>query len=115
MPLIKSAKKRVKVAQAKAVVNQLHRSGSKTAVRSANRAIAGGGQEAAILVAKAASRLDRAAAKGSIHANKAARLKSRLAAKLKASGAETAKAKPAATKKAAPKAAAKPKAKTAKK
>ena len=85
MPLIKSAKKRVKVAQAKAVVNQLHRSGSKTAVRSANRAVAGGGQEAAILVAKAASRLDRAAAKGAIHANKAARLKSRLAAKLKAS------------------------------
>ena len=112
MPLIKSAKKRVKVAQTKAAVNQLHRSGSKTAVRSANRAIANGGQEAPILAAKAASRLDRAASKGSIHPNKAARLKSRLAAKLKASGAET--SKPAATKKATAKAAAKPKATAAK-
>ncbi len=111
MPLIKSAKKRVRVAETKATVNQLHRSGSKTAVRNANRAIASGGAEAAILVAKAASRLDRAAAKGSIHANKAARLKSRLAAKLKATGTEAsaskAKVEKATAKKSAPKTAAK--------
>ena len=83
MPLIKSAKKRVRVAETKAAVNKLHRSGSKTAVRATTRAIAAGSQEAQILFQQAVSRLDRAAGKGSIHANKAARLKSRLAARLK--------------------------------
>src|SRR5690606_13933680 len=104
MPLIKSAKKRVRVSVQKQAVNRPHRAGSKTAVRNANRAIAANSQEAGILVAQAASRLDRAAAKGAIHANKAARLKSRLAAKLKASGQEAAaEAKPVAKKTAAKK------------
>lgn len=112
MPLIKSAKKRVRVAERKAVVNKLHRSGSKTAVRATTRAIAAGSQEAQALFVQAASRLDRAASKGSIHANKAARLKSRLAAQIKALGGEAPKAKAKTeAKKAAPKA----KAKTVKK
>lgn len=86
MPIIKSAKKRVRVSQAKSQINTLHRSGVKTAVRSANRAIEAATVEAEVLVRRAASRLDRAASKGAIHRNKAARLKSRLSAKLKQSG-----------------------------
>ena len=97
MPLIKSAKKRVKVAETKAAVNTLHKAGAKTAVRSANRAISTSAVEAELMVRRAASRLDRAASKGAIHPNKAARLKSRLAAKLKQAG-PTAEAKPAAKK-----------------
>lgn len=86
MPIIKSAKKRVRVAETKSQINTLHRSGAKNAVRNANRAIAAESIESEVLVRRAGSRLDRAAAKGSIHPNKAARQKSRLAAKLKQSG-----------------------------
>ena len=112
MPLIKSAKKRVRVSAHKSAVNRPHRAGSKTAVRNATRAIEANNQEAGILVTQAVSRLDRAAAKGAIHTNKAARLKSRLAAKLKAISkdapkADKAEAKPAAKKTAAKKPAAK--------
>lgn len=83
MPLIKSAKKRVRVSERKSEVNTKHRSGSKTAVRTATRAIAAERADSPALVQQAASRLDRAAQKGAIHPNKAARLKSRLVAKLK--------------------------------
>ncbi len=95
MPLIKSAKKRVKVAEHKATINTLHKAGAKTAVRSANRAIAATAVEAELLVRRAASRLDRAASKGAIHPNKAARLKSRLSAKLKNTAPAAEAAKPA--------------------
>jgi small subunit ribosomal protein S20 len=110
MPLIKSAKKRVRVSERKHAVNLLQRAGAKTAVRLATNATASGSDEAAKLASVAVSRLDRAAAKGVIHKNKAARLKSRLAAKLKNSGTSTevfAKAKAAAPKAAAKKAPAK--------
>jgi small subunit ribosomal protein S20 len=84
MPLIKSAKKRVRTSARREQVNLLHRSGSKTAVRTATRAIAANQTEAADLTKLAVSRLDRATSKGSIKKNKAARLKSRLTSKLKA-------------------------------
>ena len=110
MPIIKSAKKRVRVAEAKAQVNTLHKAGAKTAVRNANRAIASTAVESEVLVRQAASRLDRAASKGAIHPNKAARLKSRMSAKLKAANvpteAKATKAAKPAAKKAAPKKAA---------
>src|SRR4051812_21352146 len=110
MPLIKSAKKRVRVAARKAQINQLHRSGAKTAVRSATRGIQAKAGDAANLTQQASSRLDRAVSKGAIHKNKAARTKSRLAKKLQAAGIAAAVT---AVKKAAPKAkaAAKPAAK----
>lgn len=108
MPLIKSARKRVRVSTRKSEINQLHRSGSKTAVRSASRAISAEAKDAAELGYQAASRLDRAASKGAIHRNKAARQKSRLAARLKATGIKPAAAQPkTATKPAAKKAPAK--------
>jgi small subunit ribosomal protein S20 len=84
MPLIKSAKKRVRVAARKQKINQIQRIGAKTAVRLATNAVAIKDDQAGKLATIAGSRLDRAAQKGTIHPNKASRLKSRLAAKLKA-------------------------------
>jgi small subunit ribosomal protein S20 len=86
MPLIKSAKKRVRVSERKHHTNQLQRAGAKTAVRLATNATLSNDPEASKLAAVAVSRLDRAAQKHVIHPNKAARLKSRLAAKLKTAG-----------------------------
>jgi small subunit ribosomal protein S20 len=83
MPLIKSAKKRVRIAARKHIVNQIQRIGAKTAVRLATNAVLASEDQAAKLANVAVSRLDRAAQKGTIHKNKAARLKSRLATKLK--------------------------------
>lgn len=84
MPLIKSAKKRVRTAERKHGINQLQRVGSKTAIRQATIAAQAKTDDAAKLAGLAISKLDRAAQKGAIHKNKASRLKSRLAAKLKA-------------------------------
>ena len=105
MPLIKSAKKRVRTATRKHTINQIQRIGAKTAVRTATNAAIAKDEQTAKLAGIAVSRLDRAAQKGTIHKNKAARLKSRLAAKLKtaaiapqAAAPKAAKPKPAATK-----------------
>ncbi len=106
MPLIKSAKKRVRVSSRKSTVNQLQRVGAKTATRLATNAVAGNQADATTLFKVAVSRLDRATQKGVIHKNKAARLKSRLAAKLKAANIPAVSAEP---KPKAAKAAAKPK------
>jgi small subunit ribosomal protein S20 len=84
MPLIKSAKKRVRISLRKSSVNTLQKAGAKTAVRNAARAIAEKGADTLEVLRQAASRLDRAAAQGAIAKNKAARLKSRLAAQAKA-------------------------------
>jgi small subunit ribosomal protein S20 len=103
MPLIKSAKKRVRVSSRKSSINQLQRVGAKTATRLATNAVAASQPDATTLFKVAVSRLDTAAQKGVIHKNKAARLKSRLAAKLKAAGipAMSPEAKPKAVKPAA--------------
>ena len=58
-------------------INRVYRSGARTAVRKARTAIASG-DSAADAVKEAISILDRAAAKGVIHKNNAARRKSRL-------------------------------------
>lgn len=58
-------------------INRIYRSGARTAVRKARTAIASG-EDAAAAVQEAMSVLDRAAAKGVIHKNNAARRKSRL-------------------------------------
>jgi small subunit ribosomal protein S20 len=78
---IKSAIKRVKVAEKKRLRNKPIRSAARTYVKNARRAIDGGlVQEPATLEAlqKALSYLDHAATKGVIHKNNAARRKSRL-------------------------------------
>lgn len=106
MPIIKSAKKRVRTAEKAAIRNSKTKRSLKTAIKAFHRAITGG-EKAAVVEnhSTSQSNLDKAVKKGIMHKNKAARLKSQLAAKAKAADAAPA-AKPAAKKAAAPKKAA---------
>jgi len=98
MPIIKSAKKRVKVAKKATIRN----SKTKRSLKSALKAFVA--KPAASSHSAAQSNIDKAVKKGLVHKNKAARLKKQAAAKAKAAGVKPT----AAAKKAAPKAAAKP-------
>ena len=83
MPVIKSAQKRVRVTQRKRLRNKSIRSLCKTNITKAERLIFSGELELAQAAAVAAiSSLDKAAEKGVIHPNNAARRKSRLMKKL---------------------------------
>lgn len=83
MPNVRSAIKRVKVSQKKRARNTSAKSAIKTYTRRYEAAIADGDKAgAAALYSKVSSLLDKAASKGIIHRNKAARRKSRLAAKM---------------------------------
>ncbi len=99
MPIIKSAKKRVKTAKKAAVRNTKTRRSLRGALKSFVS------KPSAKSHSAAQSNLDKAAKKGVIHKNKASRLKKQAAAKAKAAGVKpTAKVKKAApAKKAAPK------------
>lgn len=113
MPIIKSAKKRVKVANRAAVRNSKTKRSLKTAVKAFHAAVTGKSKDAGTALSHAQSEIDKAAKKNVMHKNKAARKKSQLAKAAKAAGAArpTTKAKttakPAAPKKAAAKAPAK--------
>jgi small subunit ribosomal protein S20 len=103
MAIIKSAKKRVRTANKAAVRNSKTKRGLKGALKAFHRAISGGSKDAKKLQSKAQSSLDKAAKKGVIHKNKAARKKSQLARAAKSAGSASAKpkttnAKPAAKK-----------------
>ena len=79
MANLKSSIKRVRSSRRKAAHNQIARSTARTYVKKARRLIAEGSlDEAQRVVRQAASALDRAADKGVIHRNNAARRKSRL-------------------------------------
>ena len=79
----KSAQKRIRSDERKRVRNQMYRSRVKTAIKKAEQTIfAGHPSEEA--VREAISTLDKAAVKGIIHKNNAARRKSRLVKKLTA-------------------------------
>lgn len=78
MPRIKSAKKAMRQARARAVRNRAHRSALRTALKRVR--LADSGETASRAYAAAVKLLDRAARKGLIHSNNAARHKSRLAA-----------------------------------
>ena len=101
MPIIKSAKKRVRTAKKAAVRNSKTRRSLKDAIKAFGKSPSSKGHSSA------QSALDKAAKHGVIHKNKAARLKKRAAAKAKAAGVKPTKAT---AKKAAP-----PKKPTAKK
>jgi small subunit ribosomal protein S20 len=78
----KSAEKRARTNERRRIRNRRFRSASRTLVRSAEQVIAQADEEAAAgAVKNAVSMLDRAARKGIIHPNNAARRKSRLMAK----------------------------------
>ena len=109
MPIIKSAKKRVKVAQKAAVRNSKTKRSLKAAVKAFAAALTGG-KKVSEAHAKAQSELDKAAKKGVMHKNKAARKKAQLARAAKAAGApKPAAKKPVAKKPVAKKTAAKKK------
>jgi small subunit ribosomal protein S20 len=83
LPASKSAQKRVRVAERKRLRNKSIRSLCKTNITKAERLIFSGELEAAQgAVVAAVSSLDKAAEKGVIHPNNAARRKSRLMRKL---------------------------------
>ena len=92
MANIKSARKRIRVSQRERLRNKPVRSQTKTLVAKAEDLVfAGDIEPAKEAVAAAVSSLDKAAEKGIIHPNNAARRKSRLVKKL-----NQAQAKPAA-------------------
>jgi small subunit ribosomal protein S20 len=83
LPVTKSAKKQMRVSERKRLRNQPIRSQCKTSITRAERLIFSGElEEAQKAVVAAISTLDKAAEKGVIHANNAARRKARLMKKL---------------------------------
>ena len=83
MPVTKSAQKRVRVSERRRLINKSIRNACKTSITKAEKLIFAGELESAqAAVAAAVSTLDRAAEKGVIHPNNAARRKSRLMKKL---------------------------------
>ena len=86
MPLIKSAKKRVRVASKASVRNAKTKRSLKGALKRFHKVLGGDSQQSVAAQRQAQSALDKAAKKGIIHKNKAARAKRKLAAKAKAAG-----------------------------
>ncbi len=84
MPNIKSAKKRVKVIEAKTLRNKIVKSDLKTALKKADATVANNDENKAEVVKTAIKKVDMACTKGIIHKNKAARKKSQLAKSLNA-------------------------------
>ncbi|MEX1020556.1 MAG: 30S ribosomal protein S20 [Litorilinea sp.] len=78
MANIKSAEKRNRQRITREDRNRVVRGGARTAIKKARTAIANGDANAAELVRSAERALDRAATKGVLHENNAARRKSRL-------------------------------------
>ena len=89
MANLKSSMKRVRSSRRRAQYNQITRSTARTYVKKARALIEQGNlEEAAAVVDQAVSALDRAAQKGVIHRNNAARRKSRLVRALNQARAE---------------------------
>lgn len=82
MANIKSAKKRVKVNQAKAANNKARNTALKTAIKKANIAIETNAEDKDEVVKAAVKKIDQAANHNLIHKNCAARKKSNLVTKL---------------------------------
>lgn len=94
MPVTKSAKKALRTATRRREENLSQKTAYKSSLKAVRKAA--GSKEAATLMSKAQSTLDKAAKNGTIHPNKAARLKSRAAKLLTTSGTPAEKAaKPA--------------------
>ncbi len=82
MPNIKSAKKRVLVAEANYMRNKSINSALKTAIKKADAAIANDAADKAEVVKVAVKKIDQAVSKGILHKNNAARKKSQLIVRL---------------------------------
>lgn len=107
MPIIKSAKKRVRTAEKAAIANSKTRKSVRNAIKALQQAIESGDKKAMPdLYANAQSTIDTAVKKNIFHKNKAARKKSKLSSEVKAAGGTIKpKAKPSTAKPAAKKAA----------
>lgn len=104
MPIIKSAKKRVKVTKKATIRNAKTKRNLREAIKSLQQAIKSGAKaDITKAKVKVESAIDTAAKKNVIHKNKAARKKSQVAKLVKAKTDEKAKPKAKTTKKAAPK------------
>ena len=82
----KSSQKRIRTNATKALRNRMYRSRVKTLIRKAEQLIVSGKADATTIesaVREACSTLDKAAVKGIIHKNNAARRKSRLVKKVR--------------------------------
>lgn len=85
MPNHKSAEKRVRQSERRRVINRSNRARLRTAVKSLRSTLAKGtGKDAAELLPKTISEIDKAVQKGVLHRNAAARHKSRLTARVTA-------------------------------
>ncbi len=80
----KSAERSLRVSRARALRNQSVKSAIKTFVKKTRAAIAGGEEQAAEFLQQTTSVVDKAAKRGIIHKNAAARRKSRLTKQLNA-------------------------------
>ena len=98
MPIIKSAKKRVKTAQTKSVNNARTKKSLRATIKAFHSALTSGSKVNESQVA-AQSAIDTAVKKGVMSKNKAARKKKQLSTKAKASGVKTTPAKKTTTKK----------------
>ncbi len=85
----KSALKEIRKSEKRRVRNRLVRTSTRTAVKRATQAISTGAAERDEEIRAAFRALDKAASKGVIHKNAAARRKSRLAKKLKPRASES--------------------------
>ncbi|MGN0557317.1 MAG: 30S ribosomal protein S20 [Acutalibacteraceae bacterium] len=82
MPNIKSAKKRVKIAEVRTARNKAVNSALKTQIKKANASIENNAEDKAEQVKVAVKAIDHAASIGLIHKNNAARKKSAIVKKL---------------------------------
>lgn len=82
MPNIKSAKKRVLVAEVNTMRNKSYSSALKTAIKKADAAIDSNAADKADCVKVAVKKIDQAVSKGILHKNTAARKKSALVVRL---------------------------------
>ena len=88
MPNIKSAKKRTKIIAAKTLKNQMFKTGLKTTIKKYEAAVVSNDKAVKANLEQtykdAVKKIDKAAARGIIHKNKAARKKSQFAKKFAA-------------------------------
>lgn len=84
MPNIKSAVKRVQITKIQNAKNSAARSALKTSIRRFEEAVASNSENVGEALKNASQALDKAAASGLIHKNKAARKKSRMSKKYSA-------------------------------
>lgn len=83
MANIKSAVKRIRIAEKKTLRNKMVKSAVKTTIKKFETAVKSGNfDEAKVLLPQVSRAIDKAAAKGVIHKNNASRKKSNLAVKL---------------------------------